>query len=1267
MSTLASIRRVLGRTWPCLGLVLAAGQVSAGGAVSSPVVSLPSATASVYTGADGNTYQWGQGSNQVLDSITVDISGVNQTLVYQAVANNVKLRRVANANDSSETSCGLFVERTADSATMPPSSGTAILKYKPDYPTDCDMAAVMGSRTINRGVLDLFLNDDASNPSNQNQKNIERVDFLFQNSVTAPASLDDAGFVVIEKSGNNVVKLAAVTAVDSNGDPSAYGTLVSVGANGSGEDAEYWSAADATAFGSSSFDYLINTHTDNQTSGSLLPVYSSNTTESLYFSFVSLDDLGVTGGAAIHGFSYFASDVSGSNLVDYTTFPRTTGSASGDEADLLGGTAGLYIVDTGADFDGDGIPDSTDPDDDNDNIIDTVEGDTDTDGDGMGNRLDTDSDGDGILDDVEDQDPTDGVTDTDGDGIPDYLDIDSDNDAILDSVEGSGDVDGDGKLNYLDLDSDGDGLSDLYEQGKLNVTTIAALDTDNDGEIDGTLDFGSNGYQNSLEDVDNAQAVAKYGAPLNSEYASDLIPDFLDQDSDNDGLSDAYEAGFADVDGNGVADNGDNNPRGVLPNNDNDNRPDYLDVDSDNDGIFDALEAGSRSDNVTLFVDNFVDTNGDGAHDAAESSPLTANTSYFDADGDGVPNHLDLDSDNDGISDVIEANTGADANTNVKDTDFDGRIDIEGAADFLGTWDAICSFCDAGGSPYPVPDTDSDGTRDFLDNDSDGDTKHDIEESGNSDDSDDSNDDGQIDDSDFVDANNDGWDDNTKETLGDNNGVLDTDDDGLPNFVDTDSDNDGEPDVTDDVLNIGDSRDDDCNCDSDAAFYTGVDGHGGGAAGLPMLSLLAMGALLRRRRTQLVACSLLMLPLTSNADNSPEGREMNKRIYIGAGVGMSKLTPEEACDPCYSLDDDSGAGGKVFLGMDVSRSFSVEAYYADLGEAEVSGNGQGGEIGYQHYGVSALGYLYNSRDADDYENGYDDDGLFRREGLSAYGRVGVGKMDNTGDADYKRINDAQLHLGVGAEYGWENGIAARAEYTSFDTDVQWVNVSVLKRLGDVDYNAEEEMVEIAAQPMQGKQAMTLSGDDDDDGVPNHRDVCPLTPPGVKVNELGCNVDRDGDGVPNNRDRCHGTPAGVEVGADGCPQRARNFNPTDRIQSHQSAPTTIALDRVQFEHNSDRLTVAARLLLDQAAKTLIANPSVKVIAVGHTCGGGQAEHNAHLSLRRSKMVARYLVYRGVDSKRLRFTGKGATMPLVPNNSPENMSINRRVEFVLSTPR
>lgn len=124
---------------------------------------------------------------------------------------------------------------------------------------------------------------------------------------------------------------------------------------------------------------------------------------------------------------------------------------------------------------------------------------------------------------------------------------------------------------------------------------------------------------------------------------------------------------------------------------DNDGVPDYADIDDDNDGILDKDEGYTT-----------------------------------DTDKDGFPNRTDWDSDDDGISDIIEATALAvktsEAIVKSIDKDEDGMIDdfVDGNDD--GYDDRLVD------SPYPVPDTDSDGIANYLDLNSDGDLSPDSEE-----------------------------------------------------------------------------------------------------------------------------------------------------------------------------------------------------------------------------------------------------------------------------------------------------------------------------------------------------------------------------------------------------------------------------------------------------------------------------------------------------------------------------------------------------------
>jgi len=201
------------------------------------------------------------------------------------------------------------------------------------------------------------------------------------------------------------------------------------------------------------------------------------------------------------------------------------------------------------------------------------------------------------------------------------------------------DSDNDGVADRLDLDADNDGIPDVVEAG--------GPDADGDGVIDGFSDVDGDGFADSVDTDDNTQSGASDGGtPLNDpDTDDDNVPDRLDLDSDNDGITDVTEAGgndangdgridaFIDADDDGFADSvdtDDNTQPGAgdggtpLPveDFDSDGNPNYLDVDSDNDGITDATEAGGTDANGDGVIDGFTDTDGNGLDDATQNNPL---------------------------------------------------------------------------------------------------------------------------------------------------------------------------------------------------------------------------------------------------------------------------------------------------------------------------------------------------------------------------------------------------------------------------------------------------------------------------------------------------------------------------------------------------------------------------------------------------------------------------------------------------------------------
>ncbi len=254
---------------------------------------------------------------------------------------------------------------------------------------------------------------------------------------------------------------------------------------------------------------------------------------------------------------YLINDYEGSNpTATMLNLTETTNSNDGFKC-----ASGISPLDK----DQDGVLDSMDADCDGDGILNVVEcqgmdpyGDDDDDG--MYNYLDGDisGNGDNVVQDAFDRD---------GDGNPDFLDIDSDNDGIFDIVEagqGTSDTNNDGIYNGQDAnfqDADTDGVADIFDADQ-NGTTVQPTDFDNDGIFD-CYDIDSD--NDGIVDIVEGQNSQSY------QGLSGI-------DEDRDGLDDNFDADF------GGTTNG-------TVNTDNTDGYDYLDTDSDNDGISDYLEA----------------------------------------------------------------------------------------------------------------------------------------------------------------------------------------------------------------------------------------------------------------------------------------------------------------------------------------------------------------------------------------------------------------------------------------------------------------------------------------------------------------------------------------------------------------------------------------------------------------------------------------------------------------------------------------------------
>jgi OOP family OmpA-OmpF porin len=105
------------------------------------------------------------------------------------------------------------------------------------------------------------------------------------------------------------------------------------------------------------------------------------------------------------------------------------------------------------------------------------------------------------------------------------------------------------------------------------------------------------------------------------------------------------------------------------------------------------------------------------------------------------------------------------------------------------------------------------------------------------------------------------------------------------------------------------------------------------------------------------------------------------------------------------------------------------------------------------------------------------------------------------------------------------------------------------------------------------------------------------------------------------------------------------------------------DPIVFAGRSDKLLPRSERALDVVKDYLSEKKSVTLLRIeGHTDAGDDAELDQQLSERRALSVARRLVEKGVECKRLIAVGFGGTKPVAQNDTPEHKAQNLRITFV-----
>ncbi len=367
--------------------------------------------------------------------------------------------------------------------------------------------------------------------------------------------------------------------------------------------------------------------------------------------------------------------------------------------------------------------------------------------------------------------------DVDNDGVPDNTDIDNDNDGILNCTESNGNQDIDlsnptsgsipiGAYTYTgSISTDGSAATTPLVGTSDGTFMSETPSRNNTGEVSVTYDLVFNNNLNLLFQYATSTALGN-GLLTNDEEFIIRVPntrtitlldpdDQLLVDTNFDGV---YETGVTQISafeirfkrngtslafGTGTFTFSANSVNAITyihknTSDTNNNQATFkltatcVANDNDFDGIEDALDLDSDNDGIPDFIENTgilqplsgIDADLNGLDDIYDMAGIP-----LDNDGDTIPDFYDLDSDNDGITDLFETGQlGL-----FSDTDLNGIVDSGSPFGTNGWVDNAETSPDSNLIGYTLNDFDTDTIFSYMDSDSDGDGCSDVIEAGFSD------------------------------------------------------------------------------------------------------------------------------------------------------------------------------------------------------------------------------------------------------------------------------------------------------------------------------------------------------------------------------------------------------------------------------------------------------------------------------------------------------------------------------------------------------
>jgi uncharacterized repeat protein (TIGR01451 family) len=265
---------------------------------------------------------------------------------FVLLADVINLARVDNSVVTGKHQIVLYEQESV--------SGTNVF-MKPGYAET--MEDSLRSPIVNRGADNVFCN---AGDGNGNNNNIQRIDYVFPDGFPVFNNIDQRGFLIMDRGGNDRFKIAAITGLDTNGMPATFMNPISV------LDSD-WGDSGIT------IDTMVMR---GYTEGGDMQHPSANVgVQDLTGVFISWQTLGLQTNDYIYGYSLAANDVTTNGaywteVANTNYFPtNTTSGSSAGGLDLISGgmmffedelnvTMGDIVWD---DWNGNGLQDAGEP------------------------------------------------------------------------------------------------------------------------------------------------------------------------------------------------------------------------------------------------------------------------------------------------------------------------------------------------------------------------------------------------------------------------------------------------------------------------------------------------------------------------------------------------------------------------------------------------------------------------------------------------------------------------------------------------------------------------------------------------------------------------------------------------------------------------------------------------------------------------------------------------------------------------------------------